>query len=105
MTDEESQLRLSYADDGLPILREETVEIFLRDLKLRGEPDLFNEILSKMKIVNRNYSRAILKIGEYLEADGVSKPEIALFLKGILCGYDLLRRQRETFDLEDSRYD
>jgi len=91
-----------YTQEGLPVVSEDTINIFIRDLERRLSEDgdsfenLFSEIEDKLGEENPN----LILIKDYVANREWSEKELDLFNFGLCFAYNLLHNQLEINKME-----
>ena len=93
-----------YTNEGLPIVSEETIDIYLRDISIRSD-----EISSKMLAIRcvdligtqLEQENPLLYLMEQLQITDYTKTELDAYRFGFASAYGLLRRQAEINKLEE----
>jgi len=94
-----------YTEEHLPILKEGIIETFDRDFQKRNSEgtleDFFHEIKERIEETNPRYASHCQDVMDSYknEKNLQTKSYERGILIGLLIGYELLRRQAETYDL------
>ena len=91
--------------EGLPIPMEGIAEVILRDESMGAEISNPLEFLRLIGSQNHGYIRECFTILEDARAGGIESGELAMMTLGFAYGYEILRRQGESYKLEDQLSD